>query len=339
MGHTGLDPDLAQCCLGHAASFALGGIVHATHAARPHAKDHTGLGMSNLYRHVDENGQVTYTDRPSTTSGQLNQLTAEGRQSPQAQKEAHDEAVKYIREAQKRIPKIKDYLDYLGYLRNNHAFQFERVLKQLAAEDPDTWRKLQKYPQFRPLRDTLLGVKAGEKNLSAGLGLATGNITGSAEKWLETSLKDMMKRDRFGPYADVLGSKATTLPAPKPPTYSNSRLGQYLKAEDPKAAQAAKLAAAGLQEGRAAVRSGFATSVSRVGGVVVDVGLGALDVQTFDGISAIRGGVIARDLQAQGILDEMEALELPGMMARHEFDKARALIEAGRARAAARPQR
>jgi hypothetical protein len=294
------------------------------------ARSNQRLGMNHPYRHVDANGKTTYTDRPTTTEGQLEQLTADGRrkpQSPQEQKEAHDEAKKYIKEAQKRIPKIKDYLDYLEYLRHHSPLRFEKVLNQLKIEDPNTLRKLQqKYEQFRPLHNTLLGLKAGEKNLVAGVGLATGNITGSAEKWLETSLKDMMKRDRFGPYADV-GSQASKLPAAK-----------HLKVEDAKTAQASKLAAAGLQESRAAVRSGFATSASRLSGVFLSVGLDALDVQTFDGISAIQGGVIARRLQALGILDDIEALELPGMMARHEFDKVIAMIEAGRARAAARQQ-
>ncbi|WP_052312473.1 hypothetical protein [Ralstonia solanacearum] len=99
--------------------------------------------------------------------------------------------------------------------------------------------KLQKYPQFRPLLNRALGLQAAEKNLTAGIGLVTGKYTGSVEKWLETTVKDMMKVHRWEAYADVLGAKSSTLLEPTPTTYSNSRWGQFAKAEDPRALEAA----------------------------------------------------------------------------------------------------
>lgn len=68
----------------------------------------------------------------------------------------------------------------------------------------DVAKTPRKYPQFRPLRETALGLKAGSNLLGAGVGLATGKFTGSVEKWMASTLKDLMKRDRFGPYADAL---------------------------------------------------------------------------------------------------------------------------------------
>jgi hypothetical protein len=65
---------------------------------------------------------------------------------------------------------------------------------------------------------TMFGLKAGENNMAVGLQLTTGNITGSIEKWLDGPVKEMMKRDRFGPYADLLGCKASTLAPPSPST-------------------------------------------------------------------------------------------------------------------------
>jgi hypothetical protein len=205
------------------------------------------------------------------------------------------------------------------------------VLRELQRTDPETWLKLQKYPQFRPIRDTALGIKAGEKHLLS-LPSVAGKFTGGAERWFETTLKDLMKRDRWGPYADVLGAKATTLPAPPAPQYSRSRLGQYLKVEDARAAQAAKASAKELEASRAAVRASRATAVSRIGNPLIELGIGALDPQFFSGISAIEGMRLGKRLVEKGVLMPEEALELRGMMARGEFDQARALIEAGAAR-------
>lgn len=284
-----------------------------------------------VYRVVRPDGSVEFTDTPQG-AGTI-EAVRPGQQartrSDEQNKQDYDEAKKLIKEAQKRIPKINDYLDYLSYLRSNSPRKLDLVLQELQKSDPKAWLALQKYPQFRPLRDTLIGVKAGERSLTAGLGLATGSFGGSAEKWLESSVKEMMKRDRWGPYADVLGAKASTLPAPKAPTYSNSRLGQYLKVEDARQAAAAKQSAKELESARAGIRTARATAATRVLNPLLDLGIGALDPDVFRGISAIEGMRLGKKLVDKGILEPEEALELRSLMAQGKFDEARALIDQG----------
>ncbi len=288
----------------------------------------------NILKVVRPDGSVEYTDTPSG-AGKLSPYrpgmgAREGEEAAKEEATPYDPklAEKLIKEAQKRIPKISDYLDYVDYLRHRDPWAFDRVMMELQRTDPQTWIKLQKYPQFRPLRETALGMKAGEKNLSAIAGLASGNLTGSAEKWMETTLKDMMKRDGWGPYADVLGSKATTLAKPTP-TYSNSRLGQHLKVEDARAAAAAKAAAKDLEAAQGGLRAARGAAVVRSVGPLVDLGIGALNPDFFRGISAVRAMHIGKKLVDAGVLTLEESLELRSLMANAEFDKAQALIEAG----------
>jgi hypothetical protein len=243
--------------------------------------------MAEIYRSVDGQGKRSYGDFGANLPGQVDVLGPHGGQSPGSDSNSadHKQAVQLIKEAQKRIPKIKDYLDYIDYLRHHDFTQFDKVMLELKDRDPETWRKLSQIPQFRSLRNTALGLKAGEKHLTAGASFVAGGLaghpigaaTGSVEKWLETTVKDMMKRDRYGPYAPVLGTKASTLPALKAPTYSNSRLGQFQKVDDVQAAKAAKLAEKALEESRGAVRGGLASAISRPGGTLLDVGIGVLN--------------------------------------------------------------
>ncbi|MDB0529561.1 DUF4124 domain-containing protein [Ralstonia solanacearum] len=244
--------------------------------------------MSGIFRHVDANGRVTYSDLPPSEPGRVDVLSSSGnRTSDEDARKAHKDAVTYIKEAQKRGPKIKDYLEYLEFLRHYRPVPFEQVMRDLQREDRQTWLKLQQYPQFRPLRDTAIGLNAAEKNLTAGIGLLTGKVTGSVEKWLETTVKDMMKRNRWGPYADVLGAKASTLLEPSPTTYSKSRWGQFAKVEDPKAIQAAKAATKAVEGSRAAIRGGIASAISRPGGVLIDAGLQALNPEEGTAVTNI----------------------------------------------------
>ncbi len=237
--------------------------------------------MGTAFRIVRPGGRIEYTDTPSG-AGAIDAITPGGRKPVEqgsSAENSYQQAKGAIKETQKRIPKLVDYLNYLGYLRHNNPIRFDRVMRELRDSDPQTWLKLQKYPQFRPLRETAVGVKAGTNLMGAGVGLANGNITGSTEKWMESTLKDLMKRDRFGPYADVLGSKATTLPI-KTPTYSNSRLGQYLKTEDAAAAKAAAKTAKDVKNAEAALRAAKGTAITRVFGPIVDLGIGALNPET-----------------------------------------------------------
>src|SRR5574343_889264 len=282
-----------------------------------------------VYRITRPDGSIESSDAPTGT-GRVEPVGSDGR--PYDHKQVKD----IIKEVQKRVPKLNDYLEYLEYLRNHRSYQLDRVLQELRKEDPQTWLKLQKYPQFKPLNQTALGLKATEKHLGPGVAVIAaqvtgsyGGVTGSVEKWLETTVKDMMKRDRYGPYAPVLGNKASTLPAPKSPTYSNSRLGQHLKVDDVRSIEAAKQSAKAGESSRAAIRTAKAAAATRTLNPLIDVGIGALDPAVFSGISAIRGRQLANRLVKNGVLSLEEAEELPRMMARGEFAQAQAMIDAG----------
>ncbi|ARU21615.1 glutamine amidotransferase [Ralstonia solanacearum] len=276
--------------------------------------------MAGLYRVTRPDGSVEYTDMPNGP-GVIDTLGSRGRSASTADDRSKDykQGKTLVKEVQKRAPKIKDYLEYLEFLRNYRPLQFEQVMRDLQREDPQTWMKLQKYPQFRPLRDTAIGLKAAEKNIGAGIGLLTGNVTGSVEKWLETTVKDMMKRDRWGPYADVLGAKASTLLEPPPTTYSNSRWGQFAKVEDPKAVQAAKAATKAMETSQAAIRASRAAAVTRVLSPWLDLGIGALDPNVHSGATNFAVELKLRHAYEAGKLDEEQYFTAHNLMAQGKF--------------------
>ncbi|RIX47543.1 MAG: DUF4124 domain-containing protein [Rhodocyclales bacterium GT-UBC] len=280
--------------------------------------------MADLYRIVRPDGRIEYTDHP----GVVENLTNGGFKRDEQKRVPldHNAITSAIKEIQKRIPKLNDYLDYIDYLRHNKPRAFDAVMKELERSDIKTYIALQKHPQFRPLGQTLVGLKAGEKSLALGAGLATGGFTGSKEKWLESTVKDMMKRDNWGPYAKVLGARASTLPAPPAPIYSNSRLGQYLKTDDARAAATSKEAATALEKARAGVRAARGMAAPRVLGPIVDLGLGALDPE-----NASTSGKIALKLKAQklyelGILDELEWAQTQDLLSQEKYVEMQKLI-------------
>ena len=270
-----------------------------------------------LYKITRPDGSVEYTDLPSGPG----RVDGVGERAPRTQDEQHKDyelAKSLIKEAQKRIPKVKDYLEYLEYLRHNSPVRFDFVMNQLRQEDPQTWLKLQKYPQFRPLRETAVGIKSGSNMLGAGVSLVNGNITGSAERWMESTLKDMMKRDRFGPYADVLGSKASTLPT-KTPTYSTSRLGQYLKAEDARQAAALRESAKDLEGARSGLRAAKGAAVVRAVGPLVDLGVAMLDPNTATSVANSVLEARLRSAYTKGLIDEEQYITAHNLMAAGRF--------------------
>jgi hypothetical protein len=283
--------------------------------------------MGGVFKIVDKDGQVTYTDRPADVAGSSVRPWRPGdpgRPNPKppaktpAQKD-YDTAKADIALARKHIPNLVQYLEYLDYLRHHSPIRFDRMMKELQHDDPQVWLKLQKYPQFQPLSRALGMAKAGENRLTLTVGIAVGNYGGSIDKWAESTLKDLMKRDSY--YADVLGAKATTLAQPPRPTYSSSKLGQYMAREVPRQEAAAVGAAKELEKGRAAVRTGAATAFSRVGGTVIDIGIAALDPDRGHDVAVIasrlriqkmvqQGALEADDEQPQSLLSQGRYIEL-----------------------------
>ncbi len=272
------------------------------------------------YRVDRADGTIEYTDVPQGTA-KLTSLSANGR--PTTEKTAdkpydHEQIKGVIKELQKRGPKLNEYLEYIDYLRHNSPIRFDRVMQELQKEDPATWMKLQKFPQFRPLKETAVGLKAGTNIWSAATGLTNGKFAGSTEKWLESTVKDLMKRDRFGPYADVLGSKATTL-STKTPTYSNSRLGQYLKVEDAKAATASSNAAKDLAGAEAGLRAAKGAALTRMFSPILDLGIGLLDPQVHAGVANATVEIKLKKALSNGTLTDEQYIDAHNLMAQGKF--------------------
>jgi len=283
--------------------------------------------MGGVFRIVDKDGNVTFSDRPAGAAGASAQPWKPGapgkpdpKAAPKSKAEAdYDTARQDIALARKHVPNLAQYLDYLDYLRHHSPIRFDRLMQQLQHDDPQVWLELQKYPQFQPLGRTLGIAKAGEGRLALAAGVVTGNYGGSIAKWAESTLKDLMKRDGY--YADVLGAKATTLPQPPRRTYSTSRLGRYLATEAPRQEAAATAAAKELQKGREALRSGAATAFSRVGGSILDVEIAALDPDNLHTAGVImlrrridalvdKGVISSDDEQPQRLLSQGRYVEL-----------------------------
>lgn len=286
--------------------------------------------MSGIYKVVDADGNVKFTDVPSAADKVQRSRQGVGANDREDERRPYDPKVaeQLIREAQKRIPKFVDYLNYLEYLRHNNPMALDRALQKLKQEDLEAWLKLQKHPQFRPLHQTALGLSAAEKNITAGLGLATGKFTGSLEKWMETSVRDLMKRDRWGEYADVLGGKATTLPGPKPTTYSTSRLGQYLKGEDARLSKATAAAAKEAQLAQAGLRAARGGAITRVGGTGLDFLIAAADPNVATSVGTVALKERARKLYERGVIGEEQWAEAQQLLAAGKHVEMKQLMDA-----------
>jgi hypothetical protein len=278
--------------------------------------------MGGVYRVERPDGTVEYTDVPSGVGSVSPVRPGVSGTQPASEQSAYDhkQTEKLIKEAQSRIPKVVDYLNYLDYLRHNSPIRFDHAMRQLRLEDPEAWMKLQKYPQFRPLRETALGFKAGTNAMAAGIGLATGKFTGSVEKWMESTLQNLMRRDRWGPYADVLGSKASTLPG-NTATYSNSRLGQYLKVEDARLAAAAKAAAKEAELAQAGMRAARGAAITRPMGPLVDLGIAALNPENATAVTNI---LLRRRLDTAARRNPAIDIDTPA------YEQARTMLSQGR---------
>lgn len=264
--------------------------------------------MGGVFKTIGPDGKVEYSDRPVGAPGSSTQAWRPGGSAkpdaPPAKTQAekdYDTAKADIGLARKHIPNLVQYLEYLDYLRHHSPIRFDRLMRELQHEDPEVWLKLQKYPQFQPLSRALGMAKAGENRLALAAGVAVGNYGGSVDKWAESTLKDLMKRDGY--YADVLGSKASTLPTPPKRVYSNSKLGQYLAQEVPKQDAALAASAKALEKGREGLRAGAAGAFSRVGGGVLDVEMAALDPQTANTAAIIASRLRIQKMVAQGAIE------------------------------------
>ncbi|HEX8610691.1 MAG TPA: DUF4124 domain-containing protein [Telluria sp.] len=282
-----------------------------------------------VYKIQRPDGTVEFTDRPQG-AGSVSAVNRNGtttvRERERTAEENNREIKFLITQARIRGAKLADYLEYLDYLRHNSPVRFDRVMRELRMEDPQAWMKLQKYPQFRPLRESSIGIKAAANIMGASAGLANGKFGGSMEKWMESTLKDLMKRDRFGPYADVLGNKATTLPT-KTHTYSNSRFGQYMTAEVARAEVESAKVAKDLAGSQSALRAAKGTAVVRPVGAVVDVLIAALnpDALSTAAIVLLRKRMVT--MLGNGVLSEEDYVRAQNLLSQGKFDAVKRCLD------------
>ena len=278
-----------------------------------------------LYKITRPDGSVEYTDVPSGP-GRVDGVGAHASRTDDERREDYELGKSLIKEAQKRIPKVKDYLEYLEYLRTYHPLQFDEVMSQLKHQDPATWQRLQRYPQFRPLRETAVGLKATNQLLQAATKLPTSGVAGSFEYWLETTLKSMMKRDRFGPYADVLGSRGS-LPPKKGAPHPNTPRSQYMSVQNQKLAAASAAAIKELELSEAGLRAARGSAVVRSLGPFVDLAVNMLNVETASSFAASALRLRARSLFEAGVLDELQWAETQQLLSAGEYVRMQQLMD------------
>lgn len=242
--------------------------------------------IANANKKIQINGRL----QQFNTKGMVQYVP--GKTTPEEQKKSTDDVKAAINAAKKHIAKVREYEEYLEYLKSNPS-KLNKVLAELEASNPTAWIKLQKYPQFQSLGKKLsMAGGAGNTTIGAVVG-ALGSLvqgkapTGVPVSWAENTLKDMMKREGFGSYSKVLGGGSSTLPAAKEEYFSNSRYGEHRKIEVPrlekeygKAAAASKVAARG-------VATAVGVAVTRVATPFFDIGLEMLKPETGKNVGVI----------------------------------------------------
>lgn len=285
--------------------------------------------MGGIYRQTDANGQVTFSDQPPARAGDIETLGRDGRRTPQSKADStptHEEVKRYIKDTQKYVPKVREYFEYLEFLRSHSPARHRLMLEALKREDIQAYSKLLLRPEFRPLKETAFGWRATERNVTAAASVVTGKFTGSVEKWLETTVQQMMKQQRWGGYADVLGDKATTL-ATKAASASNTHWGKFVLSEEPKMASARKAARVGLEASRAAIRSGLAASISRVGNTALGGGIEMLDAEKATSVGTVVLREKARRLFEKGVLDASDWEETQHLLSQGKYKEMQKLMD------------
>ena len=239
--------------------------------------------MGGIFKIVDKDGKVSFSDSPQGDAGGKvstwrpgNVASSEPGAPPKTKAEKdYETAQTGIAQVRKRVPNLYQYLVYIEDLRASNPLRWDAVVRKLQHDDPEIWLKLQKFPQFQPLSRALSTPAALENRWGLVANFIGRNYVGGLEKFAEASIKDLTARQSIPP--DTLASKASTLSRPPVREYSTSKLGQFLAREVPREEAAATAAAKDLAKGREAIRGGAATSFGRFGGTIIDVEIALLN--------------------------------------------------------------
>lgn len=92
-----------------------------------------------------------------------------------------------------------------------------------------------------------------------------------------------------------------------------------MQIEDARLAKAAKDVAKELEVSRAAIRGGFATAISRPAGVLLDIGLAALDPDMHGSVTNIVVETKLRKAWAAGVLNDEQYETAHNLMSQGKF--------------------
>lgn len=274
--------------------------------------------MTGIYKQVLSDGRIVYTDSPRG-QGSIQAIKPGQSAEPektQAQRD-HEVAAAAIKKAPSIIPTVEQYLAYVDYLRHHSPARLDRVMRELKVVDPQTWLKLQKHPQFKSLHNTVTGLKAGEKHLTAAIGFASGDFSGAGKGWLERSLKDLMKRDRFGPFAELAEKAAATTKPTNPAMAADLAYN----------AKAGAAADAGLKASKAAMRSGGATVVSRVGGTFLGFFTEALKPENASNTAVLAYVYRRNELIKRGVLLDEDQWKTQELLSQGKYPELKAYMD------------
>lgn len=144
--------------------------------------------MGTLFKYTDTNGRIIISDTPpdphkgqrfaphDSTSNQCYANMFCGNPEVKKEKTDHEKAKEYIAATQKHVPKIKEYLEVLSYLKSHDEVAYKNFMNELEKKNPKAWILFQKSPQLRNLQE----IKQFDNNAKAGAKVISSQVTGKA---------------------------------------------------------------------------------------------------------------------------------------------------------------
>ena len=144
--------------------------------------------MSTIFKYTDSSGRIIISDTPpdphkgqrfapsDLTSNQCYASMFCGNPEVKKEKTDHEKAKEYIAATQKHIPKIKEYLEVLSYLKSHDESAYKAFMNELETKNPKAWILFQKSPQLKSLQE----IKQFDNNAKAGAKVISSQVTGKA---------------------------------------------------------------------------------------------------------------------------------------------------------------
>lgn len=252
-----------------------------------------------IYKYTDEKGKTVYSDQSQAGDFEV----------------SRDENYKFAKSAigtvKTHVPKVQVYMDYIVYLRKHNSLKFHKIGAEIAKTDIQLYIKLQKLGVFRPLP----AAKGLEISMEAAVKLIGGGAQSATVSAGERLLTEYMKKDGFIKEG-VLKAGSSTLPQ-KVPYYSNTKLGEWRKAENAAAFEAAK-SAPGLLSKLPWIKA-IAKTISRLGGVFLDFEIAALDPKNASNAGVVALAFKINSMVKKNIIDIDEEAEYQKLLSQGKY--------------------